>query len=85
MMWARNSLVEAPRTRRRWRTILAILAFPAACAIGFAGSALVRIALAPAAVSAPHSPTQTEEQQKPDHQGTDAPASDEHANGPRIV
>ncbi len=85
-MWSRNSQVEAPRNRRRWRTVLAILAFPAACAIGFGGSTLVRSALAPAAQSAPENPTQTEEQQKPEHHGTDTPAaSDEHSNGPRIV
>lgn len=86
MMWSRHSLVEEPRERRHWRIGLAILAFPAACAIGFGGSALVRTALAPPAVSAPDSPSQTEEQQKPDHHGTEPPAaSDEHSNRPRLV
>jgi hypothetical protein len=88
MRRSRKSVTREPIDRRRVRLIQAMLAFPAAGIIGFAGTALVRGVLSDdTSFAAPVTPGRaTDDDRTPDERRKENPAeSDADTNRPRIV
>ena len=88
MTRSRNSLTREPIDRRRVRLIQAMLAFPAAGLIGFAGTALVRGVLSDdSSVAAPAAPGRANDDDRaPDERHKDTTSEpDADSNRPRIV
>ena len=88
MTRSRKSLTREPIDRRRLHLIQAMLAFPAAGLIGFAGTALVRGVLSDdSSVAAPVTPGHaTDDDQAPDERRNENPSEpDADTNRARIV
>ena len=88
MTRSRKSLTREPIDRRRVRLIQAMLAFPAAGLLGFAGTALVRGVLSDdSSVAAPVTPGHaTDDDSAPDQRRQENPPEpDADAKGARIV
>jgi hypothetical protein len=88
MTRSRKSLTREPVDRRRVRLIQAMLAFPAAGLIGFAGTALVRGVLSDdTSIAAPVTPGHAiDDDQAPDERRNENPSEpDADTNRARIV
>ncbi len=88
MTRSRKSLTREPIDRRRLHLIQAMLAFPAAGLIGFAGTALGRGVLSDdSSVAAPVAPGRaTDDDRAPDERRQEHPPEpDADTNGARIV
>ncbi len=88
MTRSRKSLRRGPIDRRRVRLIQAMLAFPAAGLIGFAGTALVRGVLSEdSSIAAPVAPGHaTDDDKTPgERREENSPEPDPSINRPRIV